>query len=180
MKDFIKRHKSPLVIITVFIALFIVSLFLTCLIWSLFTVEYKGPELLKHTESLEESESLKDPEPLKKFSYFNVSNSTEYQEATEIVKLELLSLSRQCNVNNKTISIETIHVIENDKIQKILSKTYTVETCDENILIGDKECYNRTIQINTVFIHEEVSTKLKKHYDFLDVYEIHGSANFFT
>ncbi|MCK4666891.1 hypothetical protein KAU33_09090 [Candidatus Dependentiae bacterium] len=148
MKDFIKQHKSLFKFILILIVITIVSLFLTCLIWSLFTVEYKGPGSLEKEN----------------FSYFDVSNSTEYQEGTLIVYLRTLD-NYNFKINNETLTIKEVCVIEDSETQKFYLKKYTYKNCNDDILIGDKECENYTIYKANVFIHKDVSEDIDAYYE---------------
>lgn len=109
--------------------------------------------------------------PEEGFEYFNISSSSQYQEAIEIVKLEVLPVYKFI-VNNKTISVETTHIIKDNETQKIFTEAYNVEICNENILIGDKECYNQTVYLDTIFIHKGVSEDIKRyrkeHFSFIN------------
>lgn len=151
MKDFIKRHETLLKFISRMILIIIItaisSLFLTSIVLFFLPVECKDPE------------SLED----EKFSYFNLSNSTEYREGTTLVYLRTLD-NYNFEINDETLTIKEVYVIQDNETQKFYLEKYTYENCNDDILIGNKECRSYTIYKADVFVHKNVSEDIDAYY----------------
>ena len=147
MRDFIGRHESLLKFILTLVIIVVLSLFLSCFIWSFIDDKYKNPE------SLEEE----------KFSCFNVLNSTEYQKGTLIVHLRILD-NYKFKINNETLLIKEVYVIQDNETQKFYLEKYIYNKCNNDILIGDKECENYIIYTANVFVHKDVSEDIDAYY----------------
>lgn len=98
-----------------------------------------------------------------KVQYFNTSEAI-YVDAVPIEHLEKGWLGK-FNINGESVHVETYHVIHDNETQKMHNETLITISCNENIIIGDRECCNVTENVYTVFVHKNIK----------DIIIIHGS-----
>lgn len=89
-----------------------------------------------------------------KVQYFNTSEAI-YVNAVPIERLEK-GWSTKFHINGELIYVDAYHIIHDNETQKIYNEKTIITRCNENIIIGEKECRNTTANIYTVFVHEDV------------------------
>lgn len=96
-----------------------------------------------------------------KVQYFNTSEAI-YVDAVPIEHLEKGWMGK-FNINGELVGVETYHVIHDNETQKIHNETLITISCNENVVIGDRECCNVTESVYTVFIHKNIKDAIIIH-----------------